>query len=148
MSMNALVVHLGWTTKHRKPVLDEAFDLSLEAAFDKCLSNKNAKLLAFGASIDHVHLAVSFLPTHAISDLVRDLKRAGARTLKREHEVMELTWQSSYWALTARPGHCADLFRYIRNQRAHHQDPQAFEIEQDHIRERVAWIAVTDSSSA
>ena len=74
--------------------------------------------------------------THAISDLVRELKRESSKWIKtKAPDLNAFQWQDGYRAFSISPSHLAALQRYIANQAKHHQR-ESFQTEVRRILEK------------
>src|SRR5262245_38051910 len=92
-------LHLVWHTKHTVPMLTPA----VEAVTHRLLRTKALDLPGVffhevGGIADHVHLAVSILPTVLVSDLVGQLKGYSAHETNAivGQGQKVLTWQAGY----------------------------------------------------
>ncbi len=71
---------------------------------------------------DHTHLFIGFSPTIALSDLVRDVKRATSLWIKEQQIVSgPFFWQEGFGAFTYGQSQIEDVVRYVLNQEEHHK---------------------------
>src|SRR5688572_15420641 len=69
-----VVVHLSWSVKQRRRVLDPLLDEPLEAFLRRKAAEVGSEVLAFGAAPDHVHLVLRLPATHPLSLVLNRLK--------------------------------------------------------------------------
>lgn len=127
MSYQALTVHFGFATKRRVRCLAAAFDEPMEKAVEQALTWNSARLLAFGAATEHVHVLASHSARKSAERLVAESKR-GLSELFDDLGV-EVKWQDGFWAVSVSPGAVAQVARYIDRQRSHHAAGLDFETE-------------------
>jgi REP element-mobilizing transposase RayT len=86
---------------------------------------------SIGGTADHVHLLAGFRATHAIADVVHDVKRGSSVWVHGELNHSKFAWQTGYAAVTVSPSQLEAVKRYIEKQEEHHRR-QSF---QDEYRE-------------
>lgn len=100
-----LNAHLVLTTKYRRGAIatDRVRDC-LEASMRDVCADFGARLDAFEADGDHVHLLLSWPPQVALSRLVGSLKGVSARLLRQKGfpEVTSKLWGDHFWS----PSYC------------------------------------------
>lgn len=86
------------------------------------VQERGQKLMAVHCMPDHVPIFVGFSPTIALSDLVRDIKRATSIWIK-EKEIVKgvFYWQEGFGAFTYSQSQIKNVVQYILNQEVHHQ---------------------------
>ena len=113
--------HVVWATKNRAPILDRALRQRL---FRQAVSTANAfgaVVLAFGGVSDHVHVLLRHRPDLSIAALVRGLKAALTRTIRRdEPRFPDFAWQTGYGAFGVDVSGVDRVGAYILNQERHH----------------------------
>jgi putative transposase len=126
--------HLVWGTKRREPLIDEAVSAIIRQSVRSTCNAHRATLHALGMMPDHVHLAVSIPPTHAISNFVRAMKSASSSEINNELRGTALTqfgWQAEYGLLSFGQRSLDAIVAYVDNQTSHHAENTlwpAFEI--------------------
>ena len=125
-SLSRVFVHLVWSTKRRVRSIAESDDTVLRELYLARSEKLSAELLAFGASDDHVHLAVRMPLTRSIAEVVRAFKSESAVVLARRLQDPAFRWQSGYAAFSIDPDNTARLFDYVERQREHHRTAASF----------------------
>ena len=81
-SVTKLVVHLVFTTKYRKQVLDGYMIDQLRSYFDSACKKLGCELLEMDGVREHVHILIAYPPKLAISVMVNNLKSVSSRMLR------------------------------------------------------------------
>ena len=119
----SLFVHLIWSTWDRVPLIDEEVERRLYRFLHHQAGEQECKVLAIGGVEDHVHLLLEFPPTHAISNLVKNIK--GPSSLFANNELGfdgSFKWQASYAAFSVSRWDLTRVRKYIECQKEHHQN--------------------------
>ena len=123
-----IVVHLVWSTSARRALLAPDVDGQLIAVLGRQASAVACTLLAAGCATNHVHALVQMAPTATLGELARRLKGGSSHGVNASVMLREpLRWQQGYWAQSVGPAELPHLERYVRGQRAPHQDEAAHE---------------------
>ena len=122
MSYTNLNYHIVFSTKNRKPFLDEKITQRLYQYIAGIIKNTKAKLFIVNGQTDHIHLAVSLASDMCVSDFMRTLKTNSSRWI---HEVFPelkfFAWQEGYSAFTVSYSGIEKVIEYIDNQQEHHK---------------------------
>jgi REP-associated tyrosine transposase len=122
MSFTSLNYHLVFSTKYRKPVIDEAICERLYEYIGGIIRAKEGTLIEVGGVADHVHILASCSPKLAVADWVRDIKANSARWMNELPERPErFEWQKGYGAFTVSASQVEIVQKYIQGQPEHHQ---------------------------
>jgi putative transposase len=124
-----VVVHIVWATRHRTPSLLPERDLQLQTLLAVLAREAGCVLLLAGIASDHVHTLIRVGTIASLADLARRMKGGSAYALNvRTPAPRALRWQSGYWAESVSPHDLDPLVRYLRRQRAHHDDSHPAEL--------------------
>jgi len=116
-----LYVHVVWTTKDRAAVLDRAIVLELSRQAGETARALGAVVLAFGGTADHVHILLRHRPDLSVASLVRGLKAALTRTIRRDVPGFpDFSWQTGYGAFSVGVCEVDRVRAYVSNQEHHH----------------------------
>jgi REP element-mobilizing transposase RayT len=118
-----IYIHLVFVVKYRKSLINQTWDQELYQYISGIVNNKGHKSLAINGMPDHVHIFVGLNPTYAISNLVREIKKASTNWINNASHTDQQTfaWQSGYGAFSHSHSQIGDVIEYIRNQKRHHQ---------------------------
>ena len=122
-TLTLLLTHIVFSTKERRPWLDDALRADVFAYLGGIAREAGAAALAINGTVDHVHLLVTCPPALALSDLVRLLKTNSALWLHREHRRTHagFAWQAGYGAFSVSHSAQAAVTEYIARQEEHHR---------------------------
>ena len=79
-----------------------------------------AKPIVVGGVADHVHLLGSIKPSHAVSDLVREIKKSSSSWAAERYPGFG--WQVGYAAFSVGVGDVERVTGYIARQEEHHRN--------------------------
>ncbi len=120
-SLSRVIVHLVFSTKERRPFLDDRIRANVHAYLATVTRNAGCDCLRVGGTEDHVHLAIHLGRTIMIAALVERLKTASSKWLKAQAtELSDFAWQRGYGCFSVSPNDIEPLVHYIDNQHEHH----------------------------
>ncbi len=95
-----LHAHLIFLTRARRGVFTEAVLEDLKEIFAGVCADFQSALTGFDGGEDHVHLAVVYPPSIALSSLVNSLKGVSSRLIRRKNHpsVQNSLWKGSLWS--------------------------------------------------
>jgi REP element-mobilizing transposase RayT len=121
-SLSLVVVHVIFSTKDRRPLLDTETRPRLHAYLATVARNADCECYRVGGVDDHVHLAIRLARTLTIADLVENLKTSSSKWLKSESPALaSFSWQRGYGCFSVGPTDLDPLCAYIDNQPEHHR---------------------------
>jgi putative transposase len=121
-SLPKIYVHVIFSTKNRKPLLDEAVRSRLCAYSAAVLRNLGCPPVEIGGVSDHMHVLCVLSRNVSPAKLVEELKKPTSRWLKTQDESLrDFQWQNGYGAFSVSPADCGNVREYIQNQEAHHR---------------------------
>jgi putative transposase len=122
-SLAKVLVHLVFSTKDRRALLDDA---DLRDQMHRYLAGISSKLgcptVIVGGTGDHVHVLGRPSRTVTLADWVKELKRAScvwARTKDRRWSRFQ--WQAGYGAFSVSQSQSGRVRQYIASQEEHHR---------------------------
>jgi len=122
-SLVQIYVHLVYSTKQRKPLLEDTeFRDRTHRYLAGICRNLKCPALVVGGTEDHVHILCRFGKNIEVANLIRDLKRDSSKWVKSEMpQLAEFHWQRGYGAFSVSPSHVDALKQYVANQVPHHR---------------------------
>ena len=85
------------------------------------VQNDRHKMLAINGMPDHIHIFLGLNPAIAISDLVKDIKRASNNWInEKEFIKIDFEWQSGYGTFSYGKSQIDWVCKYILNKKIHH----------------------------
>ena len=116
-----LYIQLVFAVKHRTSFIQPQWKDALYKYVTAAVQNDRHKMLAINGMPDHIHLFIGLNPVIAISDMVRDIKRAGNNWINDNQLVKgRFEWQDGFGAFSYSRSHISQVCRYIEQQEQHH----------------------------
>lgn len=117
-----LLYHLVWSTKERRPFIDEKLKERLFPYMGGIVRDLHGSAVIVGGTADHVHILARLPQTIALSDVVRDIKANSSGWVHGEwREHQEFAWQTGYAAFTVSASNQDQVFKYVERQEEHHR---------------------------
>ena len=121
-SLTKLYAHLIFSTKNRKPFLDDEIRPRLHGYLATVIRDLDSPFVVVGGVADHVHILFDMGKMHAPVKFVQQVKRESSKVVKTlGAKYKEFYWQRGYGMFSVSPTHRAEAEAYIRNQEEHHR---------------------------
>ena len=121
-SLRKVYVHLVFSTKHRRPMIDDAIKSELFAYMGGICQALECHPLRVGGHDDHVHILCALSRKVALMDLLEEVKKRSSLWIKTKSErYRTFYWQEGYGAFSVKPSQIEVVVRYIENQAEHHR---------------------------
>jgi len=128
-TLASLMVHVVFSTKHRRPMITPAVEPELYAYLAGTAKNLESRCLAAGGTENHLHLLISQSKNIALSRLMEELKKSSSKWIKTKGAAFRaFGWQDGYGAFSIGESNVPALKRYIAGQKERHKR-QTFEEE-------------------
>ena len=86
------------------------------------LRKHQSVLLAANGTANHIHLLISLSKNIALSDLLRELKKASSYWIKtKDAKFKSFQWQAGFGAFSIGQSQLETVKQYIANQKEHHK---------------------------
>ena len=116
------LVHIIFSTKNRKPWITDSIRQPLHGYLAGVLVNLDSPAIMIGSGVDHVHVLCNLSRTISVAKLVEQVKKGSSKWIKTQDIVFtKFQWQSGYGVFSVSQSNCADVEKYIQNQREHHR---------------------------
>ncbi|MCC6360854.1 MAG: IS200/IS605 family transposase [Phycisphaerales bacterium] len=121
-SLARVNIHLIFSTKHRRRILDDAVRDSLHRYMATVMANTKCPATLINSVEDHAHILFELGRTTAISEAVEEVKGSSPRWIKTQGpQYADFAWQAGYGAFSVSESNVAAVRDYIANQREHHR---------------------------
>lgn len=122
-SLVQIYVHTTFSTKNRKPFLEEReIRQRTHAYLAGICRNLKCPPLVVGGVEDHVHLLTRHSKTITLADFLQELKRESSKWIKTiDPGLKSFHWQRGYGAISISPSHVDEVRKYVQNQEQHHR---------------------------
>jgi REP element-mobilizing transposase RayT len=121
-SYTNLLYHIVFSTKDRRPFITPEHETRLYDYIGGTLRQGGGVCLELNGTMDHLHLLAKLRPTHAVSEVLRDLKANASGWMHEVFPSLEnFSWQRGYGAFTVSQSNVEEVRRYIATQKQHHR---------------------------
>ena len=81
-SLSQLYVHLTFTTKDRRPYIQEIWEVKLYACFSTVFKKYACPILIINSVSDHVHILFGLPKDYALNTIVNELKKKSTKCIQ------------------------------------------------------------------
>lgn len=121
-SFGRLHYHIIYSTKMRRPIIDESWRERLYAYKHGIVENLGGRLYKAGGISDHVHLVAELKKDMSVSEAVGKIKANSTMWVhKTFSDSADFAWQVGYAAFTVSQSELENVIRYVENQAEHHR---------------------------
>ena len=122
-SLSNVIVHLVFSTKDRRPLLNDlGIREQMHAELGGTSKTLNCPPIITGGVDDHIHLLARQSRTITLSDWVKELKRVTSIWIKEKGpEYSTFSWQAGYGAFSVSQSQLSKVIEYIQQQEEHHK---------------------------
>ena len=151
MSFVQIWIHVVWSTKNRKRVLDKNDRGVLFQHIKQNALSNDIYIDHINGWQDHVHVLLRLEQNQLLKDVVKSIKGESSFWFnnKRENSSKKIKWQRGYFAASVSVRSLDAVRRYIRNQEEHHRK-RSFEeefidflkmngINPKKLRDKISW---------
>jgi len=118
-----IYIQTVFAVKHRQALILPEWEDNLYKYATGIVQNRGNKMLAIGGMPDHIHIFIGLKPAEALSDLVREIKKAtNEYILEQRFSKYKFDWQAGYGAFSYSRSHRDAVCKYILNQKEHHRE--------------------------
>ena len=116
-----LYIQLVFAVKGRMSFISCVWEEELYKYITAVVQNDKHKMLAINGMPDHIHIFLGLNPAFAISDLVKDVKRASNNWINEKGFVKgKFQSQAGYGAFSYGRSQIDQVCKYVLNQKQHH----------------------------
>ncbi len=121
-SLSQIYVHLVFSTRGRRPFLDEKIRPRVHAYLATIVRELSSPWVVVGGVADHVHLLLDIGKSQPPVKFVEHVKRESSKFIKTlGREYGEFYWQRGYGMFSVSPKDRHEAEAYVRNQEEHHR---------------------------
>ena len=121
-SLTRLYAHLVFSTKNRKPFLDEAIRPRIHGYLATVIRDLDSPWVVVGGMADHVHVLFDMGKMVAPVKFVEQVKRESSKFVKTlGAQYAEFYWQRGYGMFSVGPKDRDGAESYVRYQEEHHR---------------------------
>ena len=121
-SFTKLYAHLVFSTKSRKPFLDNDIRSRVHRYIATVIRSLDSPFVVVGGVADHVHILFDMGKMHAPIRFVEQVKRESSKFVKTfGPQYGDFYWQRGYGMFSVGPAQFPAAERYVRDQEEHHR---------------------------
>jgi REP element-mobilizing transposase RayT len=121
-SLTRLYAHLIFSTKNRRPFLDEAIRPRIHGYLATVIRDLDSPRVVVGGTADHVHVLFDMGKMVAPVKFVEQVKRESSKFVKTlGAPYAEFYWQRGYGMFSVSPKDRDGAEKYVRHQEEHHR---------------------------
>ncbi|MDP2688155.1 MAG: IS200/IS605 family transposase [Aequorivita sp.] len=121
-SFNKIWIHAIWSTKHRAPLINPNVEKKIYQFISDQLREQGCPVRIINGMPDHIHCLFLLSPQKSIADVIKQIKGSTSHFINHNNLIPEkFAWQTGYAAYSVSESVVERVFRYITNQKAHHQ---------------------------
>lgn len=114
-------IHLIFSTKHRKPLIQAPVENDLHAYLGGICKRLECQPIKIGGYTDHVHILCMLSKKIALVKLLEEVKSHSSKWIKSKFDNQShFYWQDGYGAFSVNPYEVDVVINYIVNQKEHH----------------------------
>ncbi len=117
------LIHLVYSTKHRKPWIPPDVQERLWAYQAGIFAAWESPAMIIGGVEDHIHALFSLSKNHPLKKVVEEVKKGSSKWMKTPEGTgnVEFTWQAGYAGFSVSQSNAPEVKKYIENQVEHHR---------------------------
>jgi putative transposase len=117
-----LYIQFVFAVKYRKAIIDISWEQRLYQYITGIVQNHKHKLIAVNGMPDHLHVFVGLDTVQSVSDLMKVVKGESSEWINKQKLTDQIfRWQEGYGAFSYSRSHIDAVYKYIQNQKQHHQ---------------------------
>lgn len=120
-SLSRIYVHLTFSTKWRKPLINNEIKQELHAYLAGALRALGSSALIVNSVDDHVHILYRQSKTTTVAKVVEEIKKGSSHWMKIKLENPLFRWQIGYGAFSVSYHQVDVVQKYIARQEQHHK---------------------------
>lgn len=121
-SLSKVYVHITFSTKHRKELIDKNIEKELYNYLGGICKKLECNPVQVGGYKNHVHVLCLLSKKVAQIKLLEELKKSSSKWIKTKgNNYSSFYWQDGYGIFSVNPSEVSLVIDYIRNQEEHHK---------------------------
>ena len=115
-------IHAVWATKDRTPMIDPSIENKLFNFIQKELNAMSSPPEIINGMQEHIHVLFRLNPRKSLEDVIKQIKGSSSYFINDTDLIQQkFSWQTGYAAYSVSDSHKDKVFRYIQNQKQHHE---------------------------
>jgi len=128
-SYSQIYLQVVFAVKYRAAVLDKSWRSQVQGVIGNLINETGCKTIIVNGVEDHMHCFLGLQPVVAVAELMKVVKAKSSKYINDHSLTKErFEWQPGYGAFSYRQRDIDQIYNYVKNQEAHHQN-QSFKEE-------------------
>jgi len=121
-SFNKIWIHAIWSTKEQLPFIQSNVENKIFQFISGQLREQGCPVRIINGMPDHIHCLFLLSPQKSIADVIKQIKGSSSHFINQNNLITEkFAWQTGYAAYSVSESVVEKVFKYIKNQKSHHQ---------------------------
>ncbi len=121
-SYNKIWIHAIWSTKKRLPFITPDIEKPLFQFLANEFRESGCPVRIINGMPDHIHCLFLLNPKKSIAEIMKQIKGSSSHYINEQNlSPDKFAWQTGYAAYSVSESVLDKAFRYIKNQKQHHQ---------------------------
>ena len=120
-SLAGMLTHIIFSTKHRRGLIVPELCRPLAGYLAGAFKEMDSPAVEINAVADHVHVLCNLSKTHALAEVIGEVKKGSSKWAKTRAASEDFYWQNGYGAFSVSPSMMDDVVSYVRRQEEHHR---------------------------
>ena len=121
-SYNKIWIHAVWSTKERQPLMKAEVESQIFSFVSNQLKEIGCPVRIINGMPDHIHCLFLLNPQKSIAEIIKQIKGSSSHFVNQQNVLKEkFAWQTGYAAFSVSESVMDKVFKYIENQKQHHQ---------------------------
>jgi putative transposase len=121
-SLSKVYIHITFSTKNRKALIDETIQTSLYEYIGGICKGLECNPLKVGGHSDHIHIICLLSRKIPQMKLLEEIKKQSSKWIKTKGPAYSsFYWQDGYGIFSVNPTETEKVVQYIHNQHEHHK---------------------------
>ena len=117
-----IYVQTVFAVKYREAVIDTKWKNNLFGVIGNLINETKCKNIIVNGVEDHVHCLIGLKPVISVSELMKTVKAKSSKYINDHRLTRErFEWQEGYGAFSYSQSSVDKVYKYIKNQEAHHK---------------------------
>lgn len=120
-SLNAIWIHVIWSTKDREKLINPNIEKKLFQYMSDQFREQGCSVRIINGMPDHVHCLFRLCREKSIAEVIKRVKGSSSHYVNQNNLIQEkFSWQTGYAAYSVSESIRERVFHYINNQKSHH----------------------------
>jgi REP element-mobilizing transposase RayT len=121
-SLAQIYIHIVFSTKYRKPLIQTEIEEELYAYIGGIIKNLKGNSIKINSVSNHIHILTTLPKTVTLSKYLEEIKRSSSKWIKTKGtDYKNFSWQRGYGAFSVSSYKVNVVKNYIAKQKEHHK---------------------------